>query len=74
MKNPEALKKVTDEVRSAFKSEDEISFTSISELPYLIACLTEGLRIYPPVAVGLPRVVPEGGATIGDTFVPEEVC
>jgi len=72
MKNPEALKKVTDEVRSAFKSEDEISFTSISELPYLIACLTEGLRIYPPVAVGLPRVVPEGGATIGDTFVPEE--
>lgn len=74
MKNPDVLKKVNDEVRSTFKSEDEITFTSINELPYMIACLTEGLRIYPPVAAGLPRVVPEGGATIGDTFVPEEVC
>lgn len=74
MKNPDVLKKVNDEVRSTFKSEDEITFTSINELPYMIACLTEGLRIYPPVAAGLPRVVPEGGATIGDIFVPEEVC
>ncbi|KXJ88731.1 cytochrome P450 ClCP1 [Microdochium bolleyi] len=70
MKDPIALAKVTDEVRSLFKSEDDINFTSVSDLPYMLACLNEALRCYPPVAVGLPRDVPYGGATISDTFVP----
>ena len=29
--------------------------------------------MYPPVAVGMPRVVPKGGANIAGTFVPEDV-
>lgn len=71
--NPEALKKATAEVREAFKSEDEIDFASVSTLPYLLACLDEALRMYPPVPTGLPRVVPKGGATIAGSYVPEEV-
>lgn len=71
--NPEALKKLTAEIRGAFKSEDEIDFTSVSALPYLLACLDEALRMYPPVPTGLPRVVPRGGASIAGNYVPENV-
>lgn len=34
LKNPGCLQKITHEVRSAFKSEDEISFSSVQSLPY----------------------------------------
>ncbi|KAJ4291290.1 hypothetical protein N0V88_006293 [Collariella sp. IMI 366227] len=69
--NPEAMKKLTAEIRRTFKSEDEIDFASVSVLPYLLACLDEALRMYPPVPAGLPRVVPKGGATIVGNYVPE---
>lgn len=71
--NPEAMAKLTAEVRGAFKSEDEIDFVSVSTLPYLLACLDEALRMYPPVPTGLPRVVPKGGAKISGNYVPEGV-
>jgi cytochrome P450 len=73
LKNPEKLEKLTKEIRSAFKAEKEIDFKSVSELRYLIACLEEGLRIYPPVPTGLPRRVPAGGETIAGHFIPERV-
>ncbi|KAK1961873.1 cytochrome P450 [Colletotrichum sublineola] len=69
--NPVTLKKLTDEIRSTFKDESEIDFLSVSNLTYLLACLEEGLRIYPPVPIGLPRTVPQGGANIVDHYVPE---
>ncbi|KAL1841239.1 hypothetical protein VTJ49DRAFT_7307 [Mycothermus thermophilus] len=69
--NREAMKKLTAEIRGAFKSEDEIDFASVSTLSYMLACLDEALRMYPPVPVGLPRVVPKGGANIAGTYVPE---
>lgn len=71
--NAEAMKKLTAEIRGTFKSEDEIDFESVSRLPYLLACLDEALRMYPPVPTGLPRVVPKGGATIAGNYVPEKV-
>ncbi|KAH6615956.1 cytochrome P450 [Chaetomium sp. MPI-SDFR-AT-0129] len=70
--NPEALKKLTREIRGAFQSEAEIDFSSVSTLPYLLACLDEALRMYPPVPTGLPRVVPRGGANIAGNYVPEK--
>ncbi|KAB8235867.1 cytochrome P450 [Aspergillus alliaceus] len=64
LRNPEKLKKVTDEVRSTFNSEDDIVFiTASSRLPYMIACFQEALRLYPPVPTGMPRVTPEAGLT-----------
>ncbi|KAK3349016.1 cytochrome P450 [Lasiosphaeria hispida] len=71
LRNPTALKRLTEEVRSSFKSEDEIDFASVSALPYLLACLDEGLRMYPPVPTGLPRVVPKGGANICGNYIAE---
>ena len=67
------MEKVTAEIRGTFKSEDEIDFASVSTLPYLLACLDEALRMYPPVPTGLPRVVPKGGANIAGNYVPEKV-
>ncbi|PGH01390.1 hypothetical protein AJ79_07931 [Helicocarpus griseus UAMH5409] len=70
--NPHALERLTAEVRSAFKSEDEITINTVNGLGYMLACLDEALRMYPPVPTGLPRVIPKGGARIAGQFIPED--
>ncbi|KAI0471245.1 cytochrome protein [Xylaria cf. heliscus] len=61
LKTPHALKKVTDEVRQAFKSDEEITFDDTrARLPYMWACLQEALRIFPPLPLGMLRIVPDG--------------
>ncbi|KAF2679428.1 cytochrome P450 [Lentithecium fluviatile CBS 122367] len=75
LRQPEELGKLVDEIRGAFGSVDEITVASVGKLEYLTAVLKEGIRLGPPAAVGLPRVVPNPGETIcgrwvpGDTFV-----
>ncbi|KAJ4401885.1 hypothetical protein N0V85_005420 [Neurospora sp. IMI 360204] len=71
LKHPEVMKKLTEEVRSTFKSEEEITLSSVGSLEYMLACLNEAMRLYPPVPIGMPRVVPKGGAKVAGTFVPE---
>ncbi|TKA69439.1 hypothetical protein B0A49_03779 [Cryomyces minteri] len=62
--------KLVHEIRSSFKTEDELTYENLSKLPYLNACLEEGLRIHPPVPTGLLRTVPAGGDTIDGSWVP----
>ncbi|KAK1674114.1 cytochrome P450 [Colletotrichum godetiae] len=69
--NRDCLGKLTDEVRTTFKTEEEIDLVSVNKLTYMLACLDEALRVYPPVSMGLPRVTPKGGANICGKFVPE---
>ena len=64
---------LVEELRSAFKDEDSITVETLAALPYLNACIEEGLRMYPPVPTGLPRKTPEGGALIGDHWIPEGI-
>ena len=71
-KHPECLDKLKDEVRSRFKSEDEITLTSVKNLTYMLACLNEALRMYPPAPGSMPREVPAGGAVIAGKWVPEK--
>lgn len=41
----------------------------VKNIPYLDACINEALRLHSTSALGLPRVVPEGGLTIrGQNF------
>ncbi|KAH0537755.1 hypothetical protein FGG08_005503 [Glutinoglossum americanum] len=40
------------------------------ELPYLQACIKEGLRIWPPVMGLMQKTVPPGGDTLNGQFVP----
>lgn len=56
-----------------FASEDEIDLVSVNRLTYMLACLNEGLRMYPPIANGLPRILPAGGARIIDQYIPGKV-
>ena len=71
--NAEALVRVKKEVRSAFNSEKEITLLSVNSLSYMLACINEALRLYPPIPSGLPRYTPPGGAVIAGHNVPENV-
>ncbi|KAJ5092718.1 cytochrome P450 monooxygenase [Penicillium angulare] len=70
LSNPHVLERLTKEVRSTFKNEKEITMTSVNQLTYMLACLNEALRVYPPVPTGLPRVVPSEGRTVLGRYVP----
>ncbi|CAJ2506672.1 Uu.00g078580.m01.CDS01 [Anthostomella pinea] len=69
--NPDKLARLVQEVRSSFKSDEEITLNSVNNLTYMLACLNESLRMYPPVAGALPRQVPRGGGVISGTPVAE---
>ncbi|KAI1430543.1 cytochrome P450 [Xylaria sp. CBS 124048] len=61
LKTPRALRRATEEVRQAFASDADITFDDArAKLPYMIACLQEGLRIFPPLPLGMLRIVPDG--------------
>lgn len=68
-----AYQRLVTEIRSAYATEEEIILFSTNALEYLNAVITETLRIYPPVAITLPRCVPTGGDVILDQFVPSGV-
>ncbi len=67
------MAKLTQEVRSSFNSDQEITLLSVQNLKYMLACLNETLRMYPPVPFGMPRLVPAGGINITGEPVPENV-
>ncbi|KAL9016827.1 MAG: hypothetical protein Q9185_005824 [Variospora sp. 1 TL-2023] len=69
-KTPHARKKLQEEIRSAFKSYDEINATSTAPLKYMEAVCKEAMRLYTPLPLGLPRVVPPGGDTVNGDWLP----
>ncbi|OCK77527.1 cytochrome P450 [Lepidopterella palustris CBS 459.81] len=70
LKNPLVLTKLTREIRDAFTRDEDITIEALTRLEYLNACIEEGLRMYPPVPIGMPRCTPPEGATICGKFVP----
>jgi len=76
LRDPGTFKKLKDELRSACKTEADINMDVLGSLPYMNACIEEGLRIFPPVPIGLLRTVPKGGSLIDGHAVPEHtsVC
>jgi cytochrome P450 len=71
--NSEAYEDLKSEVRSTFKRQEDINLISVNKLSYMLACLDEGMRMYPPIANGLPRVCPKGGSTVMGQYIPENV-
>jgi cytochrome P450 len=73
--NKAILNRLIKEIRSAYRTEDEITVDSITraKLPYLDAVIHEGLRICHPVPSGLPRMVPPGGDEYTGIWLPEGV-
>lgn len=71
LKNRKYLDMLQKELRGAFAGMDDMTLEALAHLPMLEAVIKEGIRMYPPVPIGLPRVSPPGGMTVGDHFVPE---
>ncbi|EFQ28426.1 cytochrome P450 [Colletotrichum graminicola M1.001] len=69
--NPDCLEKLTNEVLSAFASENQINMLSVQKLTYMSAVLNESMRLYPPAPGGQPRMVKEGGIDVLGEFIPE---
>ena len=71
LKNPDVLKKLVAEIRSTFAHSHEITIVSANDLKYQLAVLDEALRVMPPVAPALVRLMPsDEGEIVGGHFVP----
>ncbi|CZT14739.1 probable cytochrome P450 67 [Ramularia collo-cygni] len=69
--HPEALRKVTQEVRSAFEDVEDIRIgATLSSLHYVRACVDEAMRMSPSVGGILPREVLAGGMDIDGLQIP----
>lgn len=68
-RDPALLQRARDEIdhavaNSKTESAGFLSHEAIQDMPYLNSILKETLRLYPVIAITLPRVVPEGGALL----------
>ena len=71
LRNEKKLARLTQEVRRGFANDKEMTLEKLSQMPYLSACIEEALRVYPPIAGAVERVVPRGGASILGQHVPQ---
>ncbi|KAK7047898.1 hypothetical protein VNI00_006226 [Paramarasmius palmivorus] len=62
--NPIAQKKLQQELDENLPAEKTATLESVKNLPYLQAVINEALRLHSTSAIGLPRIVPEGGMTV----------
>jgi cytochrome P450 len=72
-RNPGVQKKAQAEVRSAFRSDQDITLLSLARLPYLAALIEESLRYFSAVPGTFPRRTGPDGDYIAGYFVPADV-
>ncbi|EHA25595.1 hypothetical protein ASPNIDRAFT_42038 [Aspergillus niger ATCC 1015] len=72
--NPDKLEKITNEVRDAFEQSSDIDMLRLAQLKYLNMCIDEGLRMYPPVPTGMPRLTPKEGMEICGEYIPGDTA
>lgn len=76
LKYPECKRKLVEEIDMQMTEvglTKPITLEQTKRMPYLQACLYEGLRLHPAVGMSLPRVTPIGGMEIDGHFIPEGV-
>ena len=74
MRSPFAYEKLAAEIDAAVANGTlsmPVSYSEAIKLPYLKACINEGMRLHPSVGLMMPRLVPAGGATISGFHIPE---
>ncbi|KAL4784157.1 cytochrome P450 [Aspergillus varians] len=74
--HPETMHRLRDELLEADKTSGFAkpypSWKDVCDLPYLDACILEGLRLHPPFCLPFERIVPKGGMMIGNKwYFPE---
>lgn len=67
---PQTFRKLYDELHAANVSLPYPRYSEVRNLPYLDACVQEGIRMHPPFALPFERVVPKGGVEILGHFLP----
>ncbi|GKZ27330.1 hypothetical protein AbraIFM66951_005108 [Aspergillus brasiliensis] len=71
LQHPKEMEKVKFEVRSAMEKEEDITINNTTaKLPYMLACINEAFRMYPPIAGGLQRYIPETPTEISGYLLP----
>ncbi|KAK7917833.1 cytochrome P450 [Apiospora marii] len=74
IRHPTAWNRVRGEIDAASRAgrcqDRVISFKDAKELPFLQACIKEATRVFSPVPMGLPRLAPKEGVTIGHETFP----
>lgn len=65
-KNPEQQSNLRNELRGVGLDD----FAAIDKLPYLHGVVLETLRLYSSIPASEPRVVPSGGVTLLNRFIP----
>jgi cytochrome P450 len=66
------MEKLVKEVSNC-KDIDQLKLIELEKLPMLNAVIREVLRLYPPIPSPLGRVVPPGGTTLGNYYIPAGV-
>lgn len=70
LQNPKVLQKLVEEIRGGVNTEEEITFAGVNSLSYMLACLDEAFRLYPPVPGALPRRTRETDTIGGQVVCP----
>ena len=72
--NPEVQARVRQELDDAGELEnpgrEPIAYEKTTKLPYLQACIEEAMRLWPTLAISVPRIVSKGGIEIDGHFIP----
>ncbi|KAB8230411.1 cytochrome P450 [Aspergillus alliaceus] len=74
LRTPHAMRNLAQEIRSTLKTKHDITVTSTASLPYLLACLKEGLRVYPPAPSGQQRMTSPGPSHISGHLIPPNLA
>lgn len=69
--NDEVMKKLQNELRTTFKSYEDITEDKLQDLPWLNATIEEVIRLHTNVPYGLPRISP--GHTVDGNYVAKGV-
>ncbi|ETN41942.1 uncharacterized protein HMPREF1541_03881 [Cyphellophora europaea CBS 101466] len=69
-KSPRVLKKLTEEIRTAFPTAADITTKNAVKLRYLNGAVEEALRLFIPAPSLPPRIVPKSGHKIGGEWIP----
>lgn len=72
LKHPRVLQKLVHEIRAKFQREEDIDFAGVNSLDYMLACIDEAFRLYPPVPGALLRKTREDDVICGQ-YVPPNV-
>ncbi|KAI0854665.1 putative benzoate 4-monooxygenase cytochrome P450 [Xylaria cubensis] len=69
--NQDTLDKLYQELSDAGVSMPYPRWSEVCNLPYLDACVQEGIRLHPPFSFHFERVVPRGGIEVLGKYLPE---